>query len=283
MTPFDKDNCRVLMDGSERQMSSLSVSADEESATPKALPAKQNIFTRNPLIRDVTCSVVCVLLAVLHLKLWSFAVQMGFVASKVSRKMIHCSSAPLFVVVWRFYSQDERARLIAAAVPILNITRMYLSTAGMATAVSRSGDAQEVLRGPLLYTYVILGCTLLGFRSTSAVVALSQMAVGDGLAEIVGCRFGTIKWYFNEDKSYAGSLAFVIGASIASVVLLRWLRLVSFVSRALVAKVVCISIVCAFVEVLPIYESLIGVVDDNIAVPVVGAVLGYLFIKPTRG
>ena len=60
------------------------------------------------------------------------------------------------------------------------------------------------IMGGFMYAYVILACTLLGFRSTAAVVALSQMAVGDGLAEISGRKFGTLKWYFNDDKSYAG-------------------------------------------------------------------------------
>jgi dolichol kinase len=103
---------------------------------------------------------------------------------------------------------------------------------------------------------------LVAFRTPAAIVAVSQMAVGDGLADIIGRRFGSKKWFCNDQKSYAGSVAFVIGATVASMGLLRWLGF-----PAPLAPLVAISVICALVEVL-----LTGV-DDNVSVPLVGALL----------
>lgn len=36
-------------------------------------------------------------------------------------------------------------------------------------------------------------------------MAISQMAAGDGMADIIGRKFGSAKWPFSKDKSYAGT------------------------------------------------------------------------------
>ena len=46
------------------------------------------------------------------------------------------------------------------------------------------------------------------------------MAAGDGLADIVGRRWGTVKWPFSASKSYAGTAAFVAGAFVVSAAVL---------------------------------------------------------------
>lgn len=48
------------------------------------------------------------------------------------------------------------------------------------------------------------------------------MAVGDGLADIFGRKWGQKKWFFSSTKSYVGSIAFVISAFISSAALLYY-------------------------------------------------------------
>jgi dolichol kinase len=51
----------------------------------------------------------------------------------------------------------------------------------------RSGAKSEALGGPLIYTIVLLLGTFLFFRgSPIGVVAIIQMAAGDGIADIIG-------------------------------------------------------------------------------------------------
>ena len=60
---------------------------------------------------------------------------------------------------------------------------------GLVAAVARSGRASEVLGGPLYYCVVILAAVLFGWtKSSVALVAVCQMAAGDGFADIIGRR-----------------------------------------------------------------------------------------------
>jgi phytol kinase len=150
------------------------------------------------------------------------------------------------------------------------------SSDDLANAVSRTGDKREVFGGPLIYVVVLFLSTLLGFRSSPVgVVAVCQMAAGDGLADIVGRRFGSVKWPFSTSKSYAGSAAFVVGAFAVSTGVLSLLSATGCMSldvAAYLPQLLAISVVCAAVELVPIS-------DDNITVPVSAAVLAALLLR----
>ena len=217
------------------------------------------------LINDAACTAGAATGAVLWIKCWTSLAERGVIDAKLARKIVHCGSGPLYLLVWRFYSDAALAPVIAALVPLLNIVKLQKASQDdneLSRAISRSGDPSEVLGGPYVYTWVLLLAALLAFRTPCAIVAVAQMAVGDGLADIVGRRFGSKKWFCNPEKSYAGSLAFVLGATLASMGLLRWLGF-----PAPLLSLFTISVVCSLVEVL-----LTGV-DDNVSVPLVGGLL----------
>jgi dolichol kinase len=149
----------------------------------------------------------------------------------------------------------------------------------LANAISRSGARQEALGGPFIYVVILFSAIMLCFRDNlSGVVALSTMAAGDGMADIVGRRFGkNNKWFFNDNKSVAGSVGFVVTASICSIALAAWLMYTHAVtvgmSMSVVAsRIVLISILSALVELLP------GT-DDNWSVPITAGVLSSLLIE----
>jgi dolichol kinase len=57
----------------------------------------------------------------------------------------------------------------------------------LVSAVSRTGRKEEALGGPFLYAIVLFLATLTSFRASPVgIVAVSQMAAGDGLADIFG-------------------------------------------------------------------------------------------------
>lgn len=73
---------------------------------------------------------------------------------------------------------------------------------------------QELLRGPLLYIAIVVSVTLLFWReSPIGLLALCLMCGGDGLADIVGRRYGSAKLPFNHSKSWVGSLAMFTGTA----------------------------------------------------------------------
>jgi phytol kinase len=127
----------------------------------------------------------------------------------------------------------------------------------------------------LIYTIVLLLSTLLWFRENPAgVVAVTQMAAGDGMADIIGRRFGTIKWPFAKDKSIEGSVAFVFFAFVVTSGLLALYHATGFLDLDVSVKwpvVLAISVLCAVVEVLPVGE-------DNITVPLAAAGLSVVLL-----
>ncbi|GIL55637.1 hypothetical protein Vafri_11191 [Volvox africanus] len=84
---------------------------------------------------------------------------------------------------------------------------------GLVKSVSRSGDRGELLKGPLVYVVTLVAATALSWRDNPAgLIAVSMMCGGDGLADIVGRRWGAgAKLPWNNAKSWAGSFAMLVG------------------------------------------------------------------------
>ncbi len=257
------------------------------------------------LAQDLGGATLVGLASALWLKIWTTLATSGKVDSKDSRKLIHCGSGPLFMLCWPFFSADPSARFYAAAVPLLQIVAVVASglakqqpnadpssssstsslpsttpplkkkPSGLVAAISRSGNPAEVLRGPLIYVVILLLSTVLFWRTNVVgLVAVSQMAAGDGMADIVGRRFGQLKWPFSNVKSYAGTGAFALFGFLVSVGLIGWFNwwgLVPALTVEVVGRVGLISVLCALVELVPLG-------DDNITVPVVASGLAYALL-----
>lgn len=89
-----------------------------------------------------------------------------------SRKLVHTLAGPLFIVTWPLFSSASYAQYIAAVVPALNIARLLLVGYGWredrraVAAMSRTGDAKELLRGPLYYTLVLFAVVCIYWRTS---------------------------------------------------------------------------------------------------------------------
>eukprot|EP00614_Pseudopedinella_elastica_P010118 CAMPEP_0172591382 /NCGR_PEP_ID=MMETSP1068-20121228/10140_1 /TAXON_ID=35684 /ORGANISM="Pseudopedinella elastica, Strain CCMP716" /LENGTH=313 /DNA_ID=CAMNT_0013387801 /DNA_START=1120 /DNA_END=2061 /DNA_ORIENTATION=- len=231
---------------------------------------------------DFACALVGVVGASLWLKIWTSLASAGKIDPKLSRKIVHSGSAPLFLLTWPFFSDSLASRAVAALVPLVFMARLVLARRGrqpeLVKAISRTGDSAEATGGPFTYCAVLIALTLSGgLRSAAGVVAVMQMAVGDGLADIVGRRVGKTKWPWSDgSKSVEGSLAFALGAFVSSLAMVQWFALLGTPLAGLEAFQGCflglvwrlgvISVACAAVELLPIG-------DDNLNVPVTGALL----------
>jgi len=250
--------------------------------------------TYNPTLiyRDLAATVFSILAAILFVKACTYPVTVGKLEPRDSRKIIHTFSAPLFILVWPLFSHAYGARVFASIVPLMNAFRLYLAGTGssgdntsegstsdgseieLAQAISRSGNAEEALGGPFVYVMVLLFFTFFCFTdSPVGIISIATMAVGDGLADLLGRRFGsTNKWPFNKNKSVAGSIAFVSGALAGSFGLISWLTgfgvmdPLDLSTADLVGRLLLISVVCAAVELIPAG-------DDNYSVPLSAAIL----------
>jgi len=245
-----------------------------------------------PIARDAGCALVLALLAKVWVAFWGTLAKTGTLQPTLTRKLIHAGTGPLFVMGWPFFSDGPTAVLAACAVPVINLARLWLAgraglvnsdTDQLVASLSRTGDAKEVARGPFYYTLVLLAATALSFRALPGVIAVCQMAVGDGFADIVGRRVGRTKWGFVESKSVEGSVAFVLSAWAASLGMLAGCHYFGYTAitvQAAAMPMAFISVACAAIELLsaPVQRVLGELGDDNLTVPFVGALLAMLLL-----
>lgn len=242
-------------------------------------------YTDAMILRDVASTALTAVLAVVFVRAVTYGYEQGWYSSKVGRKLNHTLAAPLFILFFPLFSPADGARLFAGLVTTTNILRLYLAGTGsgetsLAKTVSRSGDKAEVLGGPFIYVCIFQLCIWFFWRTSPVgVVAMSTMAAGDGMADLIGRRWGERSpWSFASDnKSMVGTLAFALSAFACSFGLLNWLAAtgcleLSLGTMDLAGHVLLISIVCAFVELVPVG-------DDNFTVPLTAAALAALLLQ----
>ena len=226
-------------------------------------------------------------LAVLWLRMMDFAAHRGWISSDLSRKIIHMGTGPIFVLCWLLFTDQagsgmfsSGARFLAALVPLVITAQFVLVGTGLirdeaaVRAMSRTGDRREILRGPLIYGLVFVTLTILYWRhSPIGMVALMLMCGGDGLADILGRRFGKAPLPWNRRKTWAGSLGMFLGGwMFAAGILAAYVAAGIFPGSWLsyLPAVSLISIVGTLVESLPLTDI------DNLTITLSAVLLGHL-------
>jgi phytol kinase len=119
---------------------------------------------------------------------------------------------------------------------------------------------------------VFVVCTILFWRNSPiGILALMMMCGGDGLADVIGRRFGAVKIPFNKEKSFAGSAAMFGGGFLFAVIFVvafngYFYQPLTFPS-ALYA-IAIISVVAAIIESFPFQDI------DNITITLTAISLG---------
>jgi len=234
------------------------------------------------LHNNIIAAIITFVLAVAWLFIMNAIAQKGWISSKVSRKIIHVGTGPLFVLCWILFDQNPNGRYLAAIVPFLNTVQFALVGLGLISdpaavaSMSRSGDKRELLRGPLLYGVVFVVITLIFWKdSMVGIIALMVLCGGDGLADIIGKKFGKNALPWSSKKTWIGSLGMFLGGFLLALIVL-WVFAAAGVftiawGRTLVNLVV-ICFAATLVESLPLKDF------DNLTVPIVCAALGLLLL-----
>jgi phytol kinase len=240
-------------------------------------------YSGSLILQDMGVTVLTATLGYVFVKIVTTAGDRGLIEPRDSRKIIHTLSAPLFMLFWPLFSPALGSKFFAAIVPSLNAIRLYLASTGsgensLRKAVSRSGDANEALGGPFIYVCILAASILFFWRSSPVgIVALSCLAAGDGLADLIGRRLGANNQWPGLKKSVAGSLAFWAGSLVTSVGLLLWMQYwgcleLPFGGSELWLRVAVITLGSAILELVPI-------ADDNYTVPFSAALLTMVLLQ----
>lgn len=226
--------------------------------------------------------VVTLALAVCWLRLNDYFAHRGWISGQTGRKIIHMGTGPIFVLCWLLFPDEPLARYLAAIIPLMISLQFLLVGLGLmkdqaaVDAMTRRGDRREILRGPLIYGIAFVVLTVLYWKdSPIGITALMLLCGGDGLADIIGKRFGSARLPWSKNKSWAGSAAmFIGGVGFAILVIYVFIQAGVFSSSLMsfLPPLFWISLVCTVVESLPLEEY------DNFTVPIAAVILGYFLL-----
>jgi phytol kinase len=232
------------------------------------------------MTHNIIAFVITLCIALFWLRINDYFAQKGWVSSDLSRKVIHIGTGPIFVICWLFFDKHASARYLAALIPLAISLQFFFVGAGIikdesaVKAMSRSGDRKEILRGPLYYGIVFVCLTILfWYENPIGITALMLMCGGDGLADIVGRRYGIKKLPWNKYKSWAGSLTMFFGGWITTFIII-WIFVTAGIfpgsMTSFILSITIIAIGCTITESLPFKDI------DNVTITLTAIALGYL-------
>lgn len=215
------------------------------------------------------------------LRLMDFFAHRGWIESKLSRKLIHIGTGPIFVLCWFFFNDDPSARWLAALVPFAITVQFALIGLGIlkdkasVDAMSRTGDPREILRGPLYYGIMFVVLTIVYWKdSPIGIIALMMMCGGDGIADIFGRRIVSPKLPWSRDKSVAGMVSVFVGGFIFSAAMIYIYVNAGVFAAPFTGYLLPIAIISAAGAAV---ESLHYRDIDNISMTLASALLGHWF------
>ncbi|KAI3514999.1 hypothetical protein L1887_13747 [Cichorium endivia] len=241
-------------------------------------------MTESPLAGDLCALAFSICVALSLLRCFEETARRGVFDQKLNRKLVHISFGLVFMLCWPLFSSGIQGAIMAAVVPGVNIVKVLLIGHGIVKdeatvkSMSRFGDYRELIRGPLYYVCTITLCCIVYWRTSPIGIAtMCNLCAGDGIADIIGRRFGDEKIPYNTDKSYAGSVAMATTGFITSIGYMYYFSMFGFVEKSfeMMMGFLVVSLTGALVESLPISTTL----DDNLTVPVANVLLGTLIFS----
>lgn len=234
------------------------------------------------LTNNIVALIITFIVALAWLRINDYLAHRGWIESHLSRKLIHIGTGPLFVLCWLLFNANPINKFLAALVPLAFTLQFLLIGTGVikdeasVKAMSRSGDRREILRGPLFYGIIFVLLTIIYWKNSPiGIVGLMLMCGGDGLADILGRKWGTVKVPWNKGKSLVGSLGMLFGGWLLSILIIWIFTAEGIFSPAIqsyLLPITIIAVVGALVESLPRKDI------DNITVTLSAVILGHLLL-----
>ncbi|XP_059626443.1 probable phytol kinase 3, chloroplastic [Cornus florida] len=250
-----------------------------KSRTVRCKLTTASMFAGNTVARDICATAFSGGVALSVLRFWEETAKRGLLDQKLNRKLVHISIGLIFMLCWPLFSSGRQGAVLAALIPGINIIKMLLLGLGIwkdeatVKSMSRFGDYRELLKGPLYYACTItLACVMYWRTSPIAIAAICNLCAGDGLADIVGRQFGSLKIPYNRNKSFAGSIAMAAAGFITSIGFMYYFSMLGYIQGCweMVLGFLLVSLVAALVESHPLSTEL----DDNLTVPVASMLVG---------
>lgn len=184
--------------------------------------------------------------------------------TELRRQLVHVAmGAFAFALPYLNWLQAAGLALTALIVNLVLLPRL-------ARQLFRAGELEHRLVGGIVFYPLSVLMLVVTFPTRPDIVAMSWgvLAAGDGLATLAGQAVGGPRLPWNRDKTWAGTIAFVVAAAVAGTVLAWWTLPV--VNPAppwwfLWTAPIVAAVAAGLVESMPLG------LDDNLSVPAVAA------------
>ncbi len=186
-----------------------------------------------------------------------------------SRKFLHIMTGNIAFILPLFETREIMAFL--AAGPFILFTFLMSPYSPIKSMRGKTSEAGHGL-GLVYYaiTWTILAYVFFDHREIIAMGILA-MSYGDGLASLIGIKYGTRKYtVFKDTKSYVGSLAMFLCTFLLLVIA------VVFYAQPLTTRVV--AYLLSMAGVATVVEGITPLGLDNLSVPFVAAVMYWFFL-----
>jgi len=218
---------------------------------------------------DIIATVISIVILLALVQINALMQKKGKISQIITRKFVHIFAGPIFVVTWMLFSGGVVSHYIAVIVPLLFVLQFVAIGTGMmknesfVDSMSRSGDPRELLEGTLYYAIVMVLMTFFWFyipftgidnANPTALLIIGCVSGGDGLADIIGRKFGGEKKFGIKggEKTIIGSIGMLVGSILVSsiLVLIFSLEVPQFNLITLILPIIVVSIVATVVEAL---------------------------------
>ncbi len=244
----------------------------------KILPAEFS------LLQDILVMIISFFISILFFYFTDWIKKKELASQYFTRKLIHLALGPIFLITFLFYSGEWFSPWIAVTIPIIYFIAILLinleivKIRQLTTTMSRSGDPRELLRGIAYYIVVMIIVSIVGWTSYAissqnsplSIFVISILAVGDGVADIIGRKANRLKFTIFAEKSIPGSLAMFFSSIFACFV---FLILFNYEVLSMISLILVIVFVATIVEAFSPGDL------DNISVPI-AITIAFLFITP---
>jgi dolichol kinase len=219
------------------------------------------------LIWDILAAILSLTAVMTVVQANGYIQKKGLLPTVITRKVVHLLVAPIFIATWPLYSGAGSSRYIAMLVPMLFVAMFTAIGKGIIVdeafvrSMSRSGDPAELLKGTLYYAVIVVVATILWFyipvtglsdANPTAFIVFGCLAGGDGLADIIGRRYGGKKQFgfFGSKKTLMGSVGMFLGSFLFSLILVALFSLetTAISVSGLLIPILLVSLVATIVE-----------------------------------
>jgi phytol kinase len=183
---------------------------------------------------------------------------------EIIRKIVHIGSGNVILLAWWFHIPAYVGISAAILAGLISVISYFVPVLPGINSVGRQS------LGTFFYAVsigILVGYFWYLHKPEYAALGILIMAWGDGLAALIGQRFGKHKYYlFGVNKSWEGSLTMTVVSYLVSVIILLAARGNSWQ----------IWLVSALVSILAtLLESVSFLGIDNLTVPIGSAILAY--------